>query len=77
MIILKNDNGITKQVKCGVSWTYFFFGSLVPLFRGDWKWFLITLIAAPVTFGISHIVFFIKYNDWYINDLKNSGYRRV
>lgn len=77
MITLKNEAGITKTVKSGVSWTYFFFGSFVPLFRGDWKWFLITIIAAPLTLGISHILFFIKYNSWYINDLKEKGYKVV
>ena len=77
MYKLRNENGVTKEVKKGISWTYLFFGSLVPLFRGDWKWFILTLIAAPVTFGISHIVFFIKYNDWYLNDLLNKGYRIV
>lgn len=74
MITLKNDKGVTKKVKSGISWTYFFFGSLVPLFRGDWKWTIISLLLAPVTFGISHIVFFIKYNDWYMNDLQDKGY---
>ena len=77
MYTLKNDNGVTKEVKNGLSWTYFFFGSLVPLFRGDFKWFLITLIAAPVTFGLSHFLFFFKYNEWYLNDLQEKGYKVV
>ncbi len=77
MFKLKNDNGITKEVKNGVSWTYFFFGPLVPLFRGDWKWFLITLVAIPLTFGIAHILFFFKYNKWYLNDLLEKGYKII
>lgn len=77
MYKLRNENGVTKEVKKGISWTYLFFGSLVPLFRGDFKWFLITLIAAPVTFGISHFLFFFKYNDWYLNDLQDKGYKIV
>ena len=77
MYTLKNDNGVTKEVKKGLSWTYFFFGSLVPLFRGDFKWLLITLIAAPVTFGLSHFLFFFKYNEWYLNDLQEKGYKIV
>ena len=27
-----------KQAPIGFSWTNFFFGFFVPLFRGDWKW---------------------------------------
>lgn len=29
------NNGLKKEVKLGFSWTTFFFGWLVPLFRGD------------------------------------------
>ena len=77
MYKLRNENGVTKEVKKGISWTYLFFGSLVPLFRGDWKWFILTLIAAPATFGLSHILFFIKYNKWYLNDLLDKGYKII
>ena len=45
-----------KQVKVGFSWTVFFFGIFPPLFRGDWKWFGIILLAdlvlAILTAGI-------------------------
>lgn len=37
-----------KQVALGYSWTFLFFGWFVPLFRGDWKWFSITLAATIV-----------------------------
>ncbi|TQQ84141.1 hypothetical protein EXD82_07995 [Peptacetobacter hominis] len=73
-IYLKNDAGVLKECKIGFSWTTFFFGFFVPIFRGDWKWMLIMLIAAPVTFGISSIVFAFIYNKIYIKDLLEKGF---
>lgn len=74
MYILKNENGVEKKVKKGVSWTFLFWGALVPLFRGDWKWALISFLAIPATFGIFWIIMIVKYNEWYLNDLLNDGY---
>lgn len=42
---LQSPNAGVKQVKVGFSWTTFFFGFFVPLFRGDIKWFLIMLLT--------------------------------
>ena len=72
-----------KQVKVGFSWTTFFFGFWPALFRGDWKWFLIQIVAEIVlgcfTYGIGAgfvgIVFSFFYNKLYINDLISSGYK--
>lgn len=74
MYKLKNENGVTKEVKNGISWTVFFFGILVPLFRADWKWFLIALVAVPATFGVFWLFMVFKYNKWYLDDLLNKGY---
>lgn len=85
MITLRNKDGVTKNVKKGFSFTVFFFGFFVPLFRGDWKWALIMVASeialAFLTMGfgslILHIIFILKYNEWYINDLKEKGYKVV
>ena len=74
MYTLKNENGVTKEVKKGFSWTMLFFGVFVPLVRGDWKWFLISLIAGFVTVGISWLVFPFFYNKIYLNELLEKGY---
>ena len=58
-ITLKNDVGVVKRVPVGFSWTMFFFGPLVPLFRGDIKWTIIYLLVVLVTlplYGIGCIV---------------------
>ena len=68
--------------KKGFSWTTLFFGALVPLFRGDLKWFFImlitNLIVAALTFGfgliVTWVVFACIYNSRYINDLGKKGY---
>lgn len=71
-----------KQVKAGFSWTMFFFGFWVPLFRGDWKWLIIMLlldILGLFTFGIvtgiSNIIMSFLYNKLYIQDLVSGGYK--
>lgn len=79
---LKNKKtGEVKQFKVGFSWTEFFFGWWVPLFRGDWFWFLIQLAATvvatlpmifmyPLSFGgVVVLVFSFIYNKLYAQRL--------
>lgn len=77
MYTLRNKSGVTIEVKKGFSWTMLLFGVFVPLVRGDWKWFVITMLAAIVTCGISWLVFPFIYNKLYLNDLLNKGYEIV
>lgn len=55
-VYLKNSVGVTKHVKLGFSWTMLFFGFFVPLFRGDFKWTLISLVLSFVTCGLAWFV---------------------
>ena len=73
-INMKTPTGIVKQVKLGFSWTMLFFGVFVPLFRGDIKWFLITLLAAMLTCGVAWFVFPFFYNKVYIKDMIEKGW---
>ena len=73
--MMKNEIGQIKIVKEGFSWTMLFFGIFVPLYRGDWKWFLIILIANIFTYGWASVVFAFIYNKIYINDLLEKGYK--
>lgn len=67
--------GLVAKGVVGFSWTTLFFGAFVPLFRGDWKWFLIMLIAAICTMGISNLVLCFIYNGIYTRDLlENKNY---
>ena len=74
MYTLKNEQGVIKEVKVGFSWTMLLFGVFVPLVRGDWKWFLISMLAGLVTCGISWLIFPFFYNKIYLNELLEKGY---
>lgn len=73
-INMKNSTGIIKQVKLGFSWTMLLFGIFVPLVRGDFKWFLITLLVSVITCGIAWLVFPFIYNKIYIKELLEKGW---
>ena len=68
---------VTKQAPIGFSLTVFFFGFLPHIFRGDWKWSLIMLIAALFTFGLSNLIFMFIYNKLYLKSLLEEGYTSV
>ena len=75
MVRLKHkDSGIMKECPPGFSWTMLFFGSFVPLFRGDVLWFIATLVASFVSFGVLWLVFPFIYNQIYIKGLLNKGF---
>jgi len=56
LVTLKNEAGVVKELKVGFSWTTFFWGGWVAMFRGQWgevaKWFFLN----PITLGIWGIV---------------------
>jgi hypothetical protein len=74
-ITLKHSSGLTKEVKKGFSWTMLFFGVFVPLIRGDIKWFVISFVLAFLTFGLSWLLLPFFYNDLYIKDLIEKGWK--
>lgn len=70
-----------KQVKVGFSWTMFFFGFWVPLFRGDWRWLVVMLLLDIIgiwSYGtvssIANIIMAFLYNKLYIEDLIKQGW---
>jgi hypothetical protein len=72
------EHPVTKEIKeapVGFSWSTLFLGLFVPIYRGDWKWAIIMLLAGSVTFGISWIVFPFIYNKLYIKDIIKKGYK--
>ena len=73
-INMKTPTGVIKQVKLGFSWTMLFLGVFVPLFRGDFKWAIITFLASLVTCGIAWFVFPFIYNKIYIKDMIEKGW---
>jgi len=67
-------NGHIKQAPVGFSWTVLLFGFFPPLFRGDWKWVVILLILALLTWGASNVIFAFLYNKIHIRDLIGAGF---
>ncbi|MEH7114551.1 HrgC protein [Neobacillus niacini] len=49
---LQNTTGVTKELKVGFSWTVFFFGAWVSMFRGEWSEFAKWVFLNPITLGI-------------------------
>ena len=68
---------VTKEAPVGFSWTILFFGPFPPIFRGDWKWGLIILVAAFLTFGLSSFIFMFIYNKLYLKSLLEQGYTSI
>ena len=66
--------GVIKECKLGISWTSLFFGPLVPLFRGDIKWFFISLLLFSFTGGLANIYLMLDYNRIYVRDLLMRGF---
>ena len=76
--LISLENKKTKQLKLapvGFSWTNFFFGFFVPLFRGDWKWAAIFFVVGWVTFGFGSIITAFFYNKLYAEDLIKNGFK--
>jgi hypothetical protein len=71
---LKNSVGVIKVAKVGFSWTTFFFGGWVAMFRGQWgevaKWFFLN----PITFLIWGVVQCWTTNKKTIHLLIEKGY---
>tara|TARA_R110000824_G_scaffold158397_3_gene332218 strand:- start:1002 stop:1235 length:234 start_codon:yes stop_codon:yes gene_type:complete len=69
--------GEQKVVTTGFSWTVFFFGVFVPLFRGDGMGFLIQLVLGFCTCGLSWLVIPFTYNNAYEQRLRNNGWKTL
>lgn len=70
---LVKPTGVIIERPTGFSWTTFFFGVFPAMFRADWKFTLIMLLAAAFTCGVSQLVFIFKYNKWHLEDLLEKG----
>ncbi|MDC1150092.1 hypothetical protein OAT47_01220 [Gammaproteobacteria bacterium] len=69
-----NESGIQKNCFVGYSWTYFFFGFFVPIFRGEISIGVFHLIFSIVTFGIFQLIMPFLYNKQYSTRLLNNSW---
>ena len=74
ILIKHTESGLTKKGFYGFSWTYFFFGWFVPLFRGEISTGFLHLLLYIITFGIYHIFGCFKYNEQYMSRMITNGW---
>ncbi len=78
IVNLKNDAGMTRQVKIGFSWTAFFFRGFVFFFRGMIGHGVLWLALTMITMGLSNFVLIFIINkqtaQYYVEKL---GYNPV
>lgn len=75
MIKMKNSQtGLSAEVPQGFSWTTFFFGFFVPLFRGLYGYAAINFVAGLVTMGFSNLFFCFVINKHHVKHLIEKGY---
>ncbi|PFP29387.1 hypothetical protein COJ96_10815 [Bacillus sp. AFS073361] len=48
---LKTQTGVVKELKLGFSWTTFWFGGWVSIFRGEWSEVAKWVFLNPITLG--------------------------
>ena len=65
---------IQKNCFVGYSWTYFFFGFFVPIFRGEISIGIFHLIFSVVTFGIFQMIMPFLYNKQHSIRLLNDAW---
>lgn len=74
LVNLKNNAGMVKVSPLGFSWKVFFFGPLVPLFRGDFKGVILMLVSDVCTMGLFCFIWPFIYNKLYTKSLLNKGF---
>ena len=72
--LIHPQTGLMKNGYFGFSWTFLFFGWLVPVFRGELFVALLHLIITVVTFGIWQIIIAFLYNKQYMTRMLEKGY---
>ena len=81
--IKHKQSGVVKYCHTGYSWTYFFFGFFVPIFRGEISIGIFHLIFSIITFGLFQLVMPFLYNKqssirfltsgWELNDTEENN----
>ncbi len=74
VVVRHTQSSMLKSGYFGFCWTYFFFGWLVPVFRGEIGIGVLHLILTVVTFGIFQVVMPFLYNKQYMTRLLTSGW---
>jgi hypothetical protein len=74
IIIKHSPSGLIKTGCYGFSWTYLFFGFLVPLFRGEIGIAVLHVILCFFTLGLWWLIAAFIYNKQYMTRMLTSGW---
>ena len=69
------ESKLCKPIFVGYSWTYFFFGFFVPIFRGEIVVGLLHAILSFITFGLFWLVMSFLYNRQYSERIISAGWQ--
>ena len=69
-----SESGLPKVGRLGWSWTYVYFGWLVPTFRGEIGMGLLHLFLGLVTFGLFQFIWSFLYNKQHLTRLMTNGW---
>lgn len=75
VMMLHPASGLLRAGYFGFSWTYLFFGWLVPIFRGELGVAALHLLFTMVTFGLWQLVVAFLYNRQYMTRMLEKGYQ--
>lgn len=74
VIIRHAQSGLTRKGYYGFSWTYLFFGWLVPVFRGELGVAALHLLFTVVTFGWWQLIVCFLYNRQFMTRMLTNGW---
>lgn len=69
-----SESGLSKSGYVGFSWTYYFFGFFVPVFRGEIPIAFFHLVLSILTLGFFQLVMSFLYNKQYTIRLLTNGW---
>ena len=72
--VIHSQSGITKEGYVGYCWTYYLFGFLVPLFRGEIGIALMHCVFTVISFGLFQIIMPFLYNKQYMTRMLTAGW---
>ena len=72
--IRHRESSMMKTGLYGFSWTYLFFGWLVPVFRGELGVGALHLLFSVVTFGLWQFIACFLYNKQYMTRMITNGW---
>lgn len=75
VMLVHSQTGLTAKGYFGWSWTYFLFGWLVPIIRGEIGVGVLHFIVTVLTFGIFQWIMSLLYNKQYMNRMLLAGWR--